>query len=516
MGAVVSTSRSTHKAKDARYDASRSASHATAAASADTLPPTAAAETIAPPPAALTTSFGDSFDESVSTHSVPAPATVNSRFRHSAPVETTATDVGAKPMRPRSMRTPSRMSAPSEDAADSDDARTDYSGRASTVSRASTISFFRNRGKSTRSTRTVTPGRNPGDGGPDEAGNQRTVKTLRMSNQDVEFDEENQLGQTTYEIRAHEQFFSVPEHKRGSMFQHMRDEDNARRESRAARKSARRDSKAQRRESRAARKSKNSDSALPPQPGTISYSIEDAKRLGVLNLSKMGLGEIPETVFDAMPGTTRVINLSFNRLTTIDKRFTEYVLVQRLIANENLLESLPGFMSKMTDLRKLDLARNKLTHLPDSFDDMHRLEHVDLSGNQLSSLPDSFASLKLVTLKLCDNEFASAPRALDDMNTLEELRFDRNRLVAVPPTWASFKYLNVLTLDHNSIRDFPDEMLAECTHMHKISIRANPLDMATLQAKPSWNDFYTRRMGHFKRLLDAGTVTLDQLSITDR
>lgn len=59
--------------------------------------------------------------------------------------------------------------------------------------------------------------------------------------------------------------------------------------------------------------------------------IETANKSGVINLCNMHL-DMPDHLFDAIPGTACFINISSNRFTYLDNRICDYVLVLRLIA----------------------------------------------------------------------------------------------------------------------------------------------------------------------------------------
>lgn len=331
--------------------------------------------------------------------------------------------------------------------------------------------------------------------------------------QEMEAEDCNQTGQSIYEMRIQDSYFSTPARTRPREYVQMQEADQSRRDSRAAKKQEKRASREVRKEENLRRKGK----AAPPPPdrGTVQYAIQDAKRIGVLNLCRMGLDRVPDVVFEDIPGTTRVINISFNNLDSLDPKFTEFVLVQRLVLNGNFLQTLPSSIVKMTELRTLDLARNKLAQLPDVFASMTRLENVNLSDNHLTSLPDSFASLSLVTLNLSGNSITVPPRVIEAMYSLEKLFLNKNRIVAVPPAWSSLPHLQTLNLDENFIADLPDIFLSECQTVFDLSIRRNPLKMSRLRSKPSWCVYEARRLAYFRHRIDNGSKSLEDLDVAD-
>jgi Leucine-rich repeat (LRR) protein len=98
---------------------------------------------------------------------------------------------------------------------------------------------------------------------------------------------------------------------------------------------------------------------------------------------------------------------------------------------------------------------------------------------------------------------------------LEELYLERNRLVAVPESWSRLANLSVLMLDENNIVDIPDVLLSDCRVLFGLSIKKNPISMTSIASKPSYNDFHSRRLHHFKWQIESGSMDRDQLLVTD-
>ncbi|PXF43496.1 Plant intracellular Ras-group-related LRR protein 7 [Gracilariopsis chorda] len=315
----------------------------------------------------------------------------------------------------------------------------------------------------------------------------------------------NQTGLSVYEMRIQDSFYSTPARPKSKAY-------TAAKEAAAAKKAARAERKAQRARKKSASKMPEEEQLVPH---TVDWAIHNTKKLGVLNLSKMDLTVIPDLVFDSMPGTLRIINISFNRFESLDPRLCDYVLVQRLIANGNFLSSLPSVICRMTALKKLDLARNKLTSLPDAFGAMRFLEHVDLSHNLLNELPPSFASLDLTSLNLSRNKFTIAPLEIASMHMLLDLDLSYNQLIAVPDEYMALRSLIAFTLDSNRISDFPEAILQVCTDLITLRLRANPIKMNVLEVKPAYAEFAERRRIKFKRQIEAGSVSIEDLNPAD-
>ena len=186
----------------------------------------------------------------------------------------------------------------------------------------------------------------------------KKVRFLSVDAVETYEDDCNQTGLNEYEMNKIDKFHHAPHRRRGRVYAEMKEADILKKEGRCAKKEERR--------SRRRSKGKK-DEVEPPATNTIAFPIQNAKRLGMLNLSKMELQYLLEEVFDAMPGTARIIIISQNDLQALEPRLFDYVLVRRLIANNNWSASIHRGLQRMAALKKLDLAHNQLSIVPDSF-----------------------------------------------------------------------------------------------------------------------------------------------------
>lgn len=334
----------------------------------------------------------------------------------------------------------------------------------------------------------------------------KQVEVIQVNNPETYEDDTNQTGLSHYEMRIQDSFYSAPDRPRSKAYVEKEEADRQRRSAREERKAAR--------ESRRKSKQKSTDESAS-EPTAVSRALEDTKKLGILNLSKMNLSEVPDEVFESMPGTARIINIQFNQLTELDVRLCDYVLVQRLIANSNLLTSIPTTICRMTALKKLDLARNRLTSLPDAFGGMRFLEHVDLSENELTTIPPSLTTLSLTALNLSRNNLTDVPVGISSLEWLMDLDLSFNRLEQVPTEFMHLSQLIALNLDDNQLKDFPNEILQGCSEMVTLRLRSNPISMQLLEMKDAYSQFHHRRTIKFKRQLDAGTISEADLRPAD-
>lgn len=76
----------------------------------------------------------------------------------------------------------------------------------------------------------------------------------------------------------------------------------------------------------------------------------------------------------------RVLDLSFNQLTTLPAALAKLSRLQMLNLSGNQLERLPSVVSRLTGLRTLDLSLNPLRQLPPTLAKLQRLERLDLGA----------------------------------------------------------------------------------------------------------------------------------------
>lgn len=147
---------------------------------------------------------------------------------------------------------------------------------------------------------------------------------------------------------------------------------------------------------------------------------------------------------------TRVLNLSYNRLTKISNSVSEwfvplhlwhldlagnhiqilqgvehYVNLRVLDLSRNELSTIPKEVTQLSNLRVLDVRQNALTSLPGGFRKLIQLQLLNVSVNHLKTLPEDFAEQGsiLSCLDLSDNpSFQEFPMCVEKLSKLEDLR----------------------------------------------------------------------------------------------
>ena len=191
--------------------------------------------------------------------------------------------------------------------------------------------------------------------------------------------------------------------------------------------------------------------------------VELAAGTGRLDLSHLGLRELPPEVFDLGPALTD------------------------LAASDNLLEHLPEDLGRLSGLRRLALAGNRLAALPRAFGRLEGLEGAWLHGNCLSELPPDLGGLgSLRDCSFAGNQLRSVPGALlGGLPALERLSLAGNRLTALPsaprvPLRADLGgsggcSLRELMLNGNALEELPPDLFARLPRLESLHLQGNRL-----------------------------------------
>ncbi|KAM5468169.1 hypothetical protein MauCBS54593_004910 [Microsporum audouinii] len=260
----------------------------------------------------------------------------------------------------------------------------------------------------------------------------------------------------------------------------------------------------------------NQLSGMQPTGAALQSRTASARKSGHLNISAMGLTEIPDEVL-----TMYTFDPNSNDV------WYENVDLVKLMAADNELTSLPD--EAFPDIDITDFNPDE----PGPNAQFGGLEHIDLHGNKLSTLPVGLRRLqRLRSLNLSKNR-------LDTMETLEvvfgiesltELKLAENNLSGtLAPEVGRLVRLEVLDLHGNSLTGLPDS-IADLTALRILNLSENRLSSLPLMAMKDLpltelNVWKNRLDGYFfpkafKRhdtlqILNVATNNLDELSAED-
>ncbi|WP_255955284.1 leucine-rich repeat domain-containing protein [Streptomyces odontomachi] len=209
--------------------------------------------------------------------------------------------------------------------------------------------------------------------------------------------------------------------------------------------------------------------------GEIQHRIAEAERTGVLDLSSMGITEVPADVRALT--SLKLLRLPGNRLSVLPDWIGDLTALETLDLAENGMLVLPESFGNLTALETLDLAGNELSVLPASFGDLTALEELDLAENGLSVLPESFGNLTaLETLDLAENELSVLPDWIGDLTALGTLDLAENGLSVLPESLGNLTALEELDLSANGLSVLP-ESFGNLSALQTLDLAGNELSV---------------------------------------
>ncbi|WAR24190.1 LRC40-like protein [Mya arenaria] len=248
--------------------------------------------------------------------------------------------------------------------------------------------------------------------------------------------------------------------------------------------------------------------APEPKSGVPASMIKSARQSGQLNLSGRSLTSVPDTVWRinidvpeegktvSMDGgddrwweqtdLTKLI-LASNWLTGVSEDISNLPALTVLDVHDNRLESLPQALGKvplcitrLQNLRSLQLEHNQLASLPQEIGALMFLEQLDISNNQLTTVPVSIGHLShVMRLNISNNKIASLPPEIGCMNGLRELDATHNELSGLPQEVGTLIHLERLYLRHNRLTYLP--VLTDCSNLKELHVGNNQISAITAE-----------------------------------
>lgn len=212
----------------------------------------------------------------------------------------------------------------------------------------------------------------------------------------------------------------------------------------------------------------------------LKYSREG----NALNLSRKGLTEFPESVFENKD--LKVLRLYGNGIDSIPDRISELTQLEKLYIGRNKLKYIPASIGELKNLKILSVQYNEIDSLPEELGNLESLEQLWLNQNQLTRLPESLGNLNnLEILQVKFNQLDSLPNSIGDCENLQFIYLNRNNLRSLPKSMAKLSRLKELYLSGaGPLLDVPEEM-CDLRYFELIQIDFNtalPACMYVLQA----------------------------------
>lgn len=205
--------------------------------------------------------------------------------------------------------------------------------------------------------------------------------------------------------------------------------------------------------------------------------LQEGEQVVGLGLCKQKLVTLPASV--TRLENLRVLNLRNNLLISLPESFGALKNLRELYLWQNQLTTFPESFKQLISLKKLDLKNNQLTALPDTFGNLTKLETLLLDGNKIEKSPEIITKLsQLQILSLASNELAILSEHLGELRKLRSLSLKVNLLRELPNSVKGLGSLVRLNLDHNRFQSLP-EFLFKLPALRYLNVEANPFDHDT-------------------------------------
>ncbi len=199
--------------------------------------------------------------------------------------------------------------------------------------------------------------------------------------------------------------------------------------------------------------------------GNEDYKILLLKKLllyeGLSVLDLCGLDLVELTLSSPHLKSLKILNLSYNKLTTTPKGIENLTHLDYLNISNNLLNSISSDIANLTNMNFLNLANNELESIPLEIGKLTDIIAIVLSQNQIKYIPKEIGHLEnLKGLNLSNNQLQFIPLEIGNLINLEGLILSNNQLQLIPPEIKKLKNLSFLDLRNNPL-PIPDEILAK-------------------------------------------------------
>lgn len=202
----------------------------------------------------------------------------------------------------------------------------------------------------------------------------------------------------------------------------------------------------------------------------IPAKIGNLTNLEVLRLNSNQLFHLPKA-FGKLSNLT-TLNLSSNFFSQYPECINELSNLQDLDLSYNDLSGIPDSIGKLTKLTKLNLSTNKLSKsLPGAMSGLLMLKRLDIRYNQILNI-DVLGSLPNLEVMYASKNMISS--FSDKMKRLRLLNFDRNPITSLEFE-ITLHMLTVLDLSKAKITAIPPEFISKISHIEKLVLDKNHL-----------------------------------------
>ncbi|KAI0644684.1 hypothetical protein C8Q79DRAFT_1001946 [Trametes meyenii] len=180
----------------------------------------------------------------------------------------------------------------------------------------------------------------------------------------------------------------------------------------------------------------------------VPQSVRHCQTLQWLDLSCNRIADLEDAGLQHIP-QLRHLKLQNNRMDKLPFYFPHLRELRDLNISNNKFTRLPAVVCELRSLVDLDASFNSLTDLPDELGQLSQLDHLIIVGNQVSKIPDACANLHNLRVLDCRRNHITDISVVCRLPKIEQLLADHNSMHALDVSFGPA--LKQLDGSHNDI-----------------------------------------------------------------
>ncbi|GIY53318.1 hypothetical protein CEXT_677321 [Caerostris extrusa] len=212
-------------------------------------------------------------------------------------------------------------------------------------------------------------------------------------------------------------------------------------------------------------------------------SFTRCRRLKILKLENNLISSIDRNSF---PGTLVQLSLANNLIASLNGSLTHLSNLSFLSLGHNRLHSVKDDLKGLSQLMRLSLERNSIVNIQGSFDDLLNLTFLNLAHNNLEEVENGLRRLKkLEHLDISHNNITKIDGMFSkDLSGLDALNLSGNRLKNICELLQPFKVLRKLRLSNMSIKSIGKDCFKKMRKLEILDLSKNQLKKIGAVTRP--------------------------------
>ncbi|KAI0779624.1 adenylate cyclase-like protein [Fomes fomentarius] len=180
----------------------------------------------------------------------------------------------------------------------------------------------------------------------------------------------------------------------------------------------------------------------------VPQSVRHCRTLHWLDLSCNRIADLEDAGLDRIP-QLRHLKLQNNRMDSLPYYFPRLRELLDLNISNNKFKHIPAGVCEIRTLLDLDASFNMISELPDELGQLGSLENLTIVGNQVGKIPEQCANLKNLKVLDCRRNHITDISVVCTLPKIEHLFADHNQLHALDVSFGPA--LKQLDASHNDI-----------------------------------------------------------------